>query len=207
LGGALHAQTVQGNLLNQGGALAPGNSAGTTAITGHYTQQSGAQLDIEIGGLIGGADFDQVTVAGNATLGGTLDVSLINSFAPTPGQMFTVLTADSVVYDGLALGGPAANLFYLLIGPTHVALQAAGLPGDFNFDGAVDAGDYVVLRKSTGYLPSYYDLWRANIGAPGSGAGVAGGAVPEPAAGLLLACGLLPLAWRRKSVRTDPCRT
>ena len=48
--GTLHVGTFNGNLLNQGGALSPGHSAGLTTIVGNYTQQAAGNLDIEIGG-------------------------------------------------------------------------------------------------------------------------------------------------------------
>jgi autotransporter-associated beta strand protein len=183
-GGTLHAQTILGDLTSQGGTLSPGS----TGIAGSYTQQSGAKLEIEIGGIAAGTEFDTVSITGNALLGGTLDVSLLNGFTPTPGQMFTVMTAGSVTYNGLALSGAAASSFYLLVGPTSVSLQAAGLAGDYNFDGVVDGADYIVWRKGPGYLASQYDLWRTNFGAPaGTGAaGVEGASVPEPATAMLM---------------------
>jgi len=78
-------------------------------------------------------------------------------------------------------------------------LQAAGLPGDYNFDGVVDGADYVVWRKGPGYLSSHYDLWRTNFGAPsGTGAGtVSGASVPEPAAATLVVWGIALWAQRR----------
>jgi hypothetical protein len=65
------------------------------------------------------------------------------------------------------------------------------LPGDFNFDSAIDAADYVVWRKGLGttYTQDDYNDWRAHFGQNiGSGAGaIANAAVPEPATlGLLL---------------------
>jgi Glycoside hydrolase family 44 len=77
-----------------------------------------------------------------------------------------------------------------------IVLISDGLPGDYNRDGQVDAGDYVVWRKSKGQVGNVpadgnednvvdakdYQLWRSNIGRT-SGAGTAVGAttVPEPA--------------------------
>ncbi len=202
-GGTLQAQTILGSVINQGGALSPGSSAGSTAIVGDYTQQSAGKLEIEIGGATPTTMFDTISVTGSAVLGGLLDVSLINGFVPTPGQIFTVLTAGSVTYDGLALSGSAANSFYLLVGSSGVALQAAGLPGDYNFDGAVDAADYVVWRKGPGYLPLHYDLWRTHFGDPsGSGAGATISSVPEPTTACLFSCGLLWLSGCSRRRRT-----
>lgn len=89
-------------------------------------------------------------------------------------------------------------------------LAAAGLVGDYNEDGTVDAADYTTWRDNLGTafaLPNRdpansgdvsvddYASWKANFGttAPGTG-----GAVPEPAAGLLLlAAGLGAISLRR----------
>jgi hypothetical protein len=70
----------------------------------------------------------------------------------------------------------------------------ASLPGDFNQDGAVDAADYVVWRKGLGdgtYTQDDYNTWRANFGAPATGAAAAAHsplpfAVPEPATSVLM---------------------
>jgi hypothetical protein len=71
----------------------------------------------------------------------------------------------------------------------RLVLQAAGVPGDFNLDGNVDATDYVVWRKTDG-SPDDYNAWRANFGRTlfnGSGAGAsARAAVPEPTTFVLL---------------------
>jgi hypothetical protein len=97
----------------------------------------------------------------------------------------------------------------------EVTLTAVpSLPGDFNYDGAVDAADYVVWRKGVGVAPTpaNYNLWRANFGQP-SGSGAAGyrlGAsaeplltkVPEPTGVSLAAAGLVAFVsrtWRRTS--------
>jgi hypothetical protein len=59
---------------------------------------------------------------------------------------------------------------------------AAGLPGDFNSDGKVDAADYVTWSAGelVAMTTANYNLWRANFGAhAGSGAGTSVAAVPE----------------------------
>lgn len=181
-GGVLHAQSILGSITNQGGELSPGTPTGTTNISGSYSQQLGSKLDIEIGGPAPGVEFDTMNIGGSATLAGSLDVSLIQSYHPAPGQRFTVLTAGSLTYSGLTLTGPAASSFYLLVGPASLTLQAAGLPGDYNFDGVVDGADYVIWRKTPQYLATQYDMWRTHFGtAVGNGAKFESGAkVPEP---------------------------
>jgi autotransporter-associated beta strand protein len=65
----------------------------------------------------------------------------------------------------------------------------AGVPGDYNNNGKVDAADYVLWRKggtlandpTPGNQLSDYDFWRARFGnPPGSGSGLGSCAVPEP---------------------------
>ncbi|MCA9239380.1 MAG: hypothetical protein KDA37_04235, partial [Planctomycetales bacterium] len=61
----------------------------------------------------------------------------------------------------------------------------AGLPGDFNNDGAVDAADYTVWRDGLGaaYTNTDYQVWRDNYGATAGSPAAA--TAPEPAAVVL----------------------
>ena len=67
--------------------------------------------------------------------------------------------------------------------PTHLA----SLPGDFNFDGTVDAADYFVWRNTDGG-PEGYSTWRIQFGqTAGSGTSVGtNAAIPEPETWALL---------------------
>lgn len=72
------------------------------------------------------------------------------------------------------------------------------MPGDFNFDGRVDAADYTVWRNgfAANERPlSEYAMWRANYGVPQSS--VASSSVPEPASPLLLVIASLMLGARK----------
>ncbi|MGB7347142.1 MAG: autotransporter-associated beta strand repeat-containing protein, partial [Pirellulaceae bacterium] len=94
-----------------GSTVEPGNSPGVTN-TGDFDLQFGSTLEIEIGGTTPGntaTDHDQVNVTGSVTLGGTLDVSLFNSFTPSSGNTFTIINNDladavSGTFDGVAEG-------------------------------------------------------------------------------------------------------
>ena len=85
-----------GGTLISSGEFAPGDSAGTLNIQGNYTQDASGSLSIEIGGLTAGGNHDQLAVTNTANLDGALDISLINAFTPSEGQVFTILTASSV---------------------------------------------------------------------------------------------------------------
>jgi len=97
------APTTQGTLYNNGGTLAPGDigTPGKTTITGNYTVNSGA-LAIDIGGASAASSFtnlgsyyDFVSVSGAASLGGSLNINLINGYTPPANTTkFTVLTAS-----------------------------------------------------------------------------------------------------------------
>ena len=59
------------------------------------------------------------------------------------------------------------------------------LPGDFNFDGDVDAADYVVWRKTDG-TQAEYDTWRTHFGEMSVRRAGANATVPEPATLVML---------------------
>ena len=91
-GGSLRGSgTVTGQVASAG-SVSPGLSPGKLTVTGNYTQKAGGALTIEIGGLTPATEFDQLQVNGTATLGGALNVTLINGFVPVEGNQFVVLS-------------------------------------------------------------------------------------------------------------------
>lgn len=82
------------------GGIAPGFSAGIIAITGDWSNTQSSVIDIELGGSMAGTGtgfHDQINVSGIATLGGTLNVTLIDSHMPTaPGASYTIITGGVV---------------------------------------------------------------------------------------------------------------
>lgn len=142
-----------------------------------------------------------------STLVGTTNLNVADPTDPTAHNRDTIATISN-------LSPQANNILYVqFIGSNGnegylndmrvVATAAPGLTGDYNANGKVDAGDYVVWRKYAGtthVLPNdptggtigstQYTTWRSYFGAggPGSGSGLgSGGAVPE-AASIFLAC-------------------
>jgi fibronectin-binding autotransporter adhesin len=210
--GTLHVGTFNGNLTNQGGTLAPGHSAGTTNIVGSYAQQSGATLKIEVGGTAPGT-FDVVNVTGIAGMSGQLQLALLAGFVPGASDTFTVLGAAGGIFGSFAnvatgqrlgtidgVGSFQVNYGVGSANPNQIILtgfQSNPLPGDNNFDGKVDAADYVVWRKNDG-SQSGYDRWRSHFGQTlGSAAAASrfgGAAVPEPESLPLLLGGVILLA-------------
>ena len=98
-GGTLTVDEFIGDLDNKGGTLSPGNSPGTTHITGNYSQTHDSVYAVEIGGS-GTGEFDVLDVEGTATLSGFLDVSLIDlgsgEFLPSLGDSFDILLAQMI---------------------------------------------------------------------------------------------------------------
>ena len=81
-----------GNLDNAGTIdLAPG----ILNVTGNYTQESTGAFDVAVGGVAAGTQFGQLTVTKQATLNGSLSVSLINGYTPAQGDSYQVLTFAS----------------------------------------------------------------------------------------------------------------
>jgi hypothetical protein len=190
-----------GGTVELDGDLKPGNSPANVSFSGNVVIAPTAGTDIELAGTTKGSNYDSLTVAGNVSLGGTLNVLLIDGFTPAAGQSFNIMSAaggitgafDSTNLPTLA-GGLSLGITYT---PNAINLSVIGILGDYNHNGTVDAGDYVVWRKSLGQSgpalaadsnadgvvdSNDYNFWRTHFGQKAvTGAGLAGNAaVPEP---------------------------
>jgi T5SS/PEP-CTERM-associated repeat protein len=107
------AGTLVGNVANRG-LIAPGDSNGPAAgvlfISGAL-QSTAPTSRLEFD-LAGPSNFDQLEVTGSLTLGGIVDIDLLDGFVPTFGSSFKILSfgnfADSGFtfnFSGAALGG------------------------------------------------------------------------------------------------------
>ncbi len=190
---------INANVLNSGGFISPGLSAGVLDINGDLTQLFDGTLDIELGGLLQGTEHDLFNVSGIANLGGMLDVSLIDPgtglFAPALGDSFDILTAAGGVsgkFAGLnfpALGGGLG--WGVTYGPNTVSVRVltVALSPDFDFDGDVDGADLAVWEASYAagagadangdFNSDGFDFlaWQRQLTGPGPPVSVA---VPEP---------------------------
>jgi hypothetical protein len=119
-------------------------------------------------------------------------ISFANGYGSTPADSASAAFNDAGQIAWRALFSDASTAVFLTSLPS-----SPSLPGDFNNNGTVDAGDYVVWRKNDGTNnalpndgglgtpigPLHYALWRTNFGnPPGSGAArlTSMVAVPEP---------------------------
>ncbi len=85
---------ITGHLRNAG-QVNPGTSPGSLDVSGNYTQTAAGILNIEIGGTTAITQFDQINITGSASLNGTLNVSLVNSFVPNVADSFQIMTFAS----------------------------------------------------------------------------------------------------------------
>jgi fibronectin-binding autotransporter adhesin len=225
--------------VQSGGTLAPGASIGTLG-TGALSMLSGSTFQYELN-TSGTPAADLLNVNGALSLGGaTLFTDDLNASPITlaGGSKFTLMSyagawdsstfaginnGDTVTVDGIgykikyddtAAGSLNAGSLYT----SAVTLSipgAAGLLGDFNNDGKVDAADYITWRKNgvanaslpndsgLGTQAARYSLWKTNFGRPSPGAGSGGGlngssAVPEPSSIALLMVALAAMVTRRR---------
>jgi len=92
------------------GTLAAGLSPGALEFTANYEQTGDGVFNVEIGGVVPGVEYDVLVVGGQATLAGTINVSLIHGFSPQSGDSFEIMTFGSRAggfanYTGLDVGG------------------------------------------------------------------------------------------------------
>jgi hypothetical protein len=150
-------------------------------------------------------DFIQNSSAALVVNGGWLDLSQIPTtvngvtvvhLLPTKSNWGSI-TASGTINSFLVVGTD------LLIDNMNVT-QLAGLPGDYNKNHIVDAGDYAVWRKTLN-TPSGFRSWRKSFGATGSaGTSAFASGVPEPSALALLLAGMqcFAIQRRRKEMRS-----
>jgi len=98
-GGSLLAGVFRGNLINDGGTICPGRSIGDLSVIqysssgGSLTMNAGI-LDIEVQDP---TDYDTLSVASTAQLGGTLRVSLLPGASFDAGDEFAFLSAANII--------------------------------------------------------------------------------------------------------------
>ena len=166
--------TVNGNV-TMAGTIAPAATingsnvpltAGQLNINGSYTQTSAGAFNLGLGGLTAGTQFGYLNVSGNAVIGGTLNVNLLNSFFPAVGDTFTFLTT------GGSVTGTFAITNGLNIGSGEILTVIYGS----NF-----------VELSTGYIATT-DLWNGGTGFWSNGPQWSIG-VPQPAFDVIIYSG------------------
>jgi pectate lyase len=165
------------------GLIYDGNS-GTLGVNPTYNASSPADIPgiLSLGQLTTGPlGMGQTVTFDNPNLGVFLNLAAYFEDAAQEGVVTLLL--ESTANNGATFyskEGSTAFAPRLLLEAT----AAAGLPGDFNSDGVVNAADYTVWRDNTSgeYTPADYTVWASNYGRSAS----TGTTVPEPSALMLL---------------------
>jgi len=198
----------------------PGPSPAAVSFGGNVLFAPTASLEIELGGTAAGDEHDYLNIAGDLTPGGTLQVSLIDEFAPDVGDTFDILdwgTLSAAAFDSVELpelfGRKAWDTSDLYV--TGQISVIGMLPGDTDIDWDVDAMDYDNFIAGFGGVADWrtdfnedgvidiadFTLQRAHYGegvSPPSDIGDSA-TTPEPATLSLLLLGGLVVIRRRRS--------
>jgi hypothetical protein len=177
-----------------GGSL---NPSGWNSLDDQDADGAGTWVE---GGGSSATEIAEASLLGSHTLnpGATLSLgALYNPLVHVDDLNFTIRRA----------AGPLNRTYDQNV--TYIGTPPAGVAGDYNGNGIVDAADYVVWRKggtlqndpTPGIQPADYTFWRSRFGqVTGSGSGLAGTAnVPEPTTVFLAFVGLAAtcaLNWR-----------
>lgn len=81
---------IFGNLTNNSGFISPGHSAGKITVQGNFAQGPAGTLIIESSGQ-SARRLDQLQVTGAASLGGNLEIKLLQGYQPNPADTFNFL--------------------------------------------------------------------------------------------------------------------
>lgn len=202
------------------GDLRPGHSPAQVSYENNIFFGSGSRVEIELGGLAAGSGYDQINVGGQLSLGGALDVSLIDGFLPQVGDLFQIITADdglSGAFASASLPQLGENLSWGLNYAANLVtleVQLVQFTGDFDADSDADGSDFLAWQRgfgiTQGALPADgdangnhavngadFDVWKSRFGEfPQLAAALE--VVPEPSTLALLACEVLALASLRR---------
>ncbi|HEY3900668.1 MAG TPA: autotransporter outer membrane beta-barrel domain-containing protein [Chthoniobacter sp.] len=131
LGGNFFATGSLANFANL--SPGPGISPGAITVGGTFAQTRTGSLNIEVASP---TSFSQLLVAGNAHLGGNLNVSLLDGYFPKQGQKITFLSAAGISGEFNEVNAPVWDLLTLrpVYGKDTVTLKAVinsfdALPG------------------------------------------------------------------------------
>ncbi|MFO0899491.1 MAG: PEP-CTERM sorting domain-containing protein [Pirellulales bacterium] len=205
------------SLVNAAGSILPSAPIGLLPFGADFSQQIDGRLRVRFAGP-GAGQFDTITVAGQAALGGRLDVQLQQNFAKMQlGDTIELLTAASRT-GNFEFGGAllSSDTFLTPVGVGNKVLLLAALAGDANLDGKIDLNDFGLLKSNFGSGQRLsqgnmngdgtidlndFGILKANFGRSDgpklSELGAQAAPVPEPPTGALLALGMFALAWRR----------
>lgn len=151
---------ILASVTNSGGIVGPGSSAGRLRINGSYDQELAGTLEIEIGGSTAFSEYDVLSVSGIATLDGTLELSVIDSFEPVEMETFQILSASVVIdFFSTVNGTNAPNNLELtpIYNADNVTINVAQ---PLRLNGTIGAGGNAITLDDIGLLrQAAISLW------------------------------------------------
>lgn len=120
------------------------DATGQIASLGNVNMENvfnSAVFDLEIGGT-SNANIDRFVVLGALTIDGTLRVRFVPGYVPSGGEVYTVITANSIAGNFTNLDLPPRTR--VIVNPTNVQVEAL-CTADQNADGTVDGDDVIDL--------------------------------------------------------------
>jgi hypothetical protein len=137
---AVNGAQVSAGSLSNSGTITLG-AGGTVTSAGTFTQTGSGTLSVQLGGPPAGGFYGSLSAAGSATLGGTLQASVVNGYAPSVGDGFNVIRYASATgtFASFQLPSGSGYAFAPAVNPTYVGLGA--LPAQLST--TVNAGSAV----------------------------------------------------------------
>jgi T5SS/PEP-CTERM-associated repeat protein len=151
-GSVLGNSVLQGDVVNAG-LVSPGLPIGQLSIEGSYVQTSSGRLTMEIGAFEPGqydtlvGDFNVIDLAG------TLEIALVNGFAPAGGEEIIIIAGGFMLNNFEEVASPSP----VVITPNETFAVLQFIPGneyaDLTGDGEVNGGDLGQLLLAFGPCP------------------------------------------------------
>ena len=189
--------TIAGAIVNNGSI----EIVGTVNFTDGVTLSALGSLGIDIDGLL---DFDAISVGGDLSLDGLLNVDVSDFLLSSGGDTFEIIDVDGALsgtFAGLADGALVGNFggvdFFIDYdggdGNDVVLFTGIGVDVDLDNDGDVDGADFLAIQRTN---PALIPDWELQYGSPGA---LGSQAVPEPSTVWLALVALASYASVRRS--------
>ncbi|WP_338847229.1 filamentous hemagglutinin N-terminal domain-containing protein [Massilia sp. W12] len=160
--------------LSNAGQIQPGDAsnAGTLKIDGHFTQNAGGALKIRV--ISDANQYDKLSVAGDLTLDGTLELETLGGYVPAKGDAYQFLSYQSKLNGDFAtLAAPdfsGATLDKATAGQIWFKMPPASLINIWTFDGDGNWSDsskwslgHVPASDETVQLPDYSSQYTVTL--------------------------------------------
>jgi Tol biopolymer transport system component len=140
------------------GEIRPGTSPGILTVDGSLAPGVGSRLAIELGGTTAGTGYDRLAMTGTFAAAGSLDVTLVNGFEPSLGDIFAILYWGNQTGEFTTVNLPvlAAGLVWReLVGEGGFALEVAAAappPLVFAGDSAYGLSPWIFSAAADGSL-------------------------------------------------------